>query len=562
MAEANVSVSQDRFSCPVCLDLLKNPVTIPCGHSFCMECIADCWDGEDLKGVYSCPQCRQTFTPRPVLCRNTMMVDMVEMLDKSGNRSDSPPLTCHAEPGDVECGVCTGRKQKAVKSCLVCLSSYCETHFKAHNDLFPGKKHKVVEADGKLEDLICTQHDKLLEVFCRTDQKCICLQCVMDGHSGHNTVSVAAERTEKQRDLGQGQKKHKQTIEGKQEHLEELKEAVRVMKSAQGAVEDTEGIFAEMIRSIQRRCSEVTKLIRDKEKADVTQAEGRLKKLEQEIAELKRRDAKLERLSKTQDHTRFLQGMQSLCISPDQGHSSPDIRVCSNVTFEKVTQSVSQLKDKLEDLLKQGARSIAENVKLIRLFRLWEPLARQDFLKCWRQLHLDPITAQNNLHLSEGNKAVTWKDELQQRPDNPERFDHWQQVLCKESVSGRCYWEVEWSGLNVGSKEVFIGLSSKAITRKGSRSKAWFGYNEHSWSLSCSHSSCSFIHNRKETRLKGVPSSRIGVYLDHKAGILSFYSIHGDKSTLLHKIQTTFTQPLYPGFWILPGSEVHISLCK
>ena len=122
---------------------------------------------------------------------------MVEMLKKSGIHSDLPTVT-YAGPGDVECGVCTGRKRKAVKSCLVCLSSYCETHFRAHDDLFPGRKHKVVDADGKLEDLICSQHDKLLEVFCRTDQTCICMLCVMDEHSGHKTVSVAAERTDKQ----------------------------------------------------------------------------------------------------------------------------------------------------------------------------------------------------------------------------------------------------------------------------------------------------------------------------------------------------------------------------
>ncbi|XP_063060413.1 E3 ubiquitin/ISG15 ligase TRIM25-like [Engraulis encrasicolus] len=273
MAEANVSVSQDRFSCPICLDLLKNPVALQCGHSFCMDCITSCWDKEHLNGVYSCPQCRHTFPQRPVLFKNTMLADMVEMLKKSGTRRDSPTLA-YAKPGDVGCDVCTGRKRKAVKSCLVCLSSYCETHFKAHNDLFPGRKHKVVEADGKLKDLICTQHGKLLEVFCRTDQRCICMMCVMDEHSGHKTVSVAAERTEKQKEVGLSQRKCQQTIQEKQKHLQELNTAVRVMKlSAQAAVKDTEGIFAEMICSIKRRCFEVTELIREQEKANVTQAE-------------------------------------------------------------------------------------------------------------------------------------------------------------------------------------------------------------------------------------------------------------------------------------------------
>ena len=192
-----MSISQDQFSCPICLDLLKDPVTIPCGHSYCMDCIRGCWDQEDLKGVHSCPQCRQTFTPRPVLGRNTMLAEVVEKLRIVGLQA-APPAHCYAGPGDVECDVCIGRKRKAVKSCLMCLASYCETHFRVHNDLIPGKKHKVIEVAGKLQDLICSHHDKLLEVFCCTDQICICMLCVMDKHNGHKTVSVAAERTEKQ----------------------------------------------------------------------------------------------------------------------------------------------------------------------------------------------------------------------------------------------------------------------------------------------------------------------------------------------------------------------------
>ncbi|KAL0199978.1 hypothetical protein M9458_003165, partial [Cirrhinus mrigala] len=181
MAEARISV--DQFSCPVCLDLLKDPVTIQCGHSYCMSCITDCWDQEDEKGVYSCPQCRQTFSPRPALFKNVVFAEMVEKLKKTKLQSAVP-----AGAGDVQCDVCTGRKYKAVKSCLVCLNSYCQTHFERHEEFHPGKRHKVIEATGRLQEMICQKHDKLLEVFCRTDQKCICLLCMVDGHRNHDTV--------------------------------------------------------------------------------------------------------------------------------------------------------------------------------------------------------------------------------------------------------------------------------------------------------------------------------------------------------------------------------------
>lgn len=107
------------------------------------------------------------------------------------------PAHYYAGPDDVGCHVCVGRKLKAIKSCLVCLSSYCESHLRAHDDLNPGKKHKLIDAAGKIEDLICSQHNKLLEVLCRTDQKCICLLCAMDEHKNHDTVPASADRNVK-----------------------------------------------------------------------------------------------------------------------------------------------------------------------------------------------------------------------------------------------------------------------------------------------------------------------------------------------------------------------------
>ncbi|KAL0201322.1 hypothetical protein M9458_004509, partial [Cirrhinus mrigala] len=197
MAESSISASQDEFSCPICLDLLKDPVTIPCGHSYCMSCITGCWDQNDQKGVYSCPQCRQTFTPRPVLGKNTMLAEVLEKLKKT-KLQDARPDQCYAEPGDVECDICTGRKYKAIKSCLMCLESFCQNHFKRHEEFHSGKRHKVIDATGRLQEMICPLHDKLMEIFCRTDQHCVCYLCTMDEHKNHKTVSAAAEWTEKQ----------------------------------------------------------------------------------------------------------------------------------------------------------------------------------------------------------------------------------------------------------------------------------------------------------------------------------------------------------------------------
>ncbi len=170
------------------------------------------------------------------------------------------------------------------------------------------------------------------------------------------------------------------------------------------------------------------------------------------------------------------------------------------------------------------------------------------------QLTLDLNTAHKNLRLSENNRVITHTYSDQQYPDHPDRFDYYHyQVLCRERVCGRCYWEIEWSG------RVSISVSYKSIGRKGGCNECVFGYNNQSWSLICSPDSYSFRHNKIETVLAVEPISsragmngdddiyRIGVFVDHSAGTLSFYSV-SDTMSLIHTEETIFTQSLYPGF--------------
>ncbi|XP_042629235.1 E3 ubiquitin/ISG15 ligase TRIM25-like [Cyprinus carpio] len=304
MAEARYF--QDEFTCPVCLDLLKDPVTIQCGHSYCENCITARWDQEDQMRVYSCPQCRQAFSPRPALARNTMLAEVMEKLKKRKRPDD-----CYAVAGDVQCDVCTGRKYKAAKSCLVCLKQHYNNHIEQHKIWIKAKRHKLTEATGRLQEMICQKHEKLLEIFCCTDQKYICMLCTIIEHKNHDVVSAAEQRTEKQKQLKETQKTLQQRIQQRDKDLQQLRETVESHKhSAQTAVEDSERIFTELIRPIERSCSELIRLNRDKEKAAVSRAEGRLERLEQEINDLRRRDAELEQLSHTQDHIQFLQVTQ------------------------------------------------------------------------------------------------------------------------------------------------------------------------------------------------------------------------------------------------------------
>ncbi|MGH0168238.1 UNVERIFIED_CONTAM: hypothetical protein FKN15_053859 [Acipenser sinensis] len=169
------------------------------------------------------------------------------------------------------------------------------------------------------------------------------------------------------------------------------------------------------------------------------------------------------------------------------------------------------------------------------------------------QLTLDPNTVHRNFCLSEGNRKVTWRIETQRYPDHPERFDSRSQVLCREGLSGtRCYWEIEWSG-----EWASIGVTYKGISRKGWDRSCGLGSNDKSWSVYCSDSSYTARHNNNETTITALRSPRIGVYLDFNAGTLSFYGV-SDTMTLLHRFQTTFTEPLYPGFGLDYDSSVTI----
>ncbi|XP_072534128.1 tripartite motif-containing protein 16-like [Salminus brasiliensis] len=560
MAEASISVDQEQFICPVCLDLLKDPVTTPCGHCFCMVCINGCWDHEDQRRVYSCPQCRETFTPRPVLRRNNMLAEVVKKLKKTNLQSASA-AQCYAGPGDVECDFCTGRKLKASKSCLVCLASYCETHLQPHYQSPAFKKHKLVKAYKQLQEKICSRHDKLMEIYCRTDQQFICYLCTMDEHMGHSTVAAVAERKEKQSQLKGIQKKVQQRIQEKQEKLQEVKQALRSLKSsAQAAVDDSERIFTKLIRLIEKKRSEVTELIRAQEKAELSRNEDLLEQLKQEITDLKRRHTELEQLSHKEDHIQFIQSFQSACVSSGC-KDSPSITVHQHLSFDRVRKSLSLLKERLEEFCNKEFRLISPlAVAAVPTSLHPQPKTRKDFLQYFCRLTLDPNTVNYFLRLSENNRAVSFHDEtpMTSYPDHPERFDYIFQVLSKERMTGRCYWEVEWN--MGGGYEVSISVSYKGIKRKGENCESEFGNNDQSWSLECSSSrSLIFCHNKiaVATKISAPRSSRIGVYVDHSAGTLSFYSV-SHTMTRIHTVHTTFTQPLYAGFKVYGGETVRL----
>ncbi|XP_026006486.1 tripartite motif-containing protein 16-like isoform X1 [Astatotilapia calliptera] len=541
---------QERFCCSICLDLLKNPVTIPCGHNYCMNCIKTHWDEEDQKENCRCPQCRHPFTPRPALVKNTMLADLVEELKKTGLQA-APADHCYAGPEDVACDVCTGRQMKAFKSCLFCLASYCEKHLQPHYDVAALMKHKLVEPSKKLQENICSRHDEVMKMFCRTDQQSICYLCSVDEHKGHDTVSAAAERTERQRELEVSRQNIQQRIQDREKDVKLLQQEVEAInQSADQTVEHSEKIFTELIHLIQKRSSDVKQQIRSQQETEVSRVKELQEKLEQEITELKRKDAELKQLSHTEDHIQFLHNYPSLsALSESTDSSSINIRPLSY--FEDVTAAVSEVRDKLQDILREEWTNISLTVTEVEP----EPKTRAEFLKYSCEITLDPNTAHKCLLLSEGNRKVTVMNEQQCYYHHPDKFTYWCQVLSRESLTRRCYWEVEWRG-----RGIHVAVAYKDIGRAGWGNECKLGRNENSWAFNYYKNSYTFWYNNIQTPVSGPCSSRVGVYLDHRAGILSFYSV-SETMTLLHRVQTTFTQPLYAGLWLYSG-VISAKFCK
>ncbi|XP_072293368.1 tripartite motif-containing protein 16-like [Eucyclogobius newberryi] len=533
---AQGAINQETITCAICLDLLKDPVTLPCGHSYCRDCIQTTWH---QKLRYSCPQCRENFVPRPVLVTSTVLAKLVEELKKTGLRA--PPADhCYATPGDVSCDVCTGRKLKAVSSCLQCLVSYCGSHLQPHRDVAVLQKHQLVAPFDQLQENLCSQHNEVKKLFCRKDQQIICYLCSVDEHKGHDTVSSAAERAQRQAHVQTKKTLLLQSLQNKETDMKKLQqEAKDSIHTSQTALKQSGDMFTQMVLLLEKRRSEVEKQIQSEHETKLSQVQELQNQLQQDICDLKRTISELDTLCLTPDHNQFI--MKCPLLSTDTKDTASRINTQDlRVDFEDMTRAVSVLRDKLQLTLRE--------------FKLPEPepSTREDFIRYARDITLDPNTAHKFLSLSDENRRVRCMDKEQSYSDHPDRFILWSQVMSRESLTGRCYWEVEWSG----SFWVRIAVSYRDIKRDGSRNECGFGNNDKSWALDCEDRKYVFCFNAVKTRVSGPFSSRIGVYLDHSAGALSFYSVKGQSMTLLHKVQTNFTQPLFAGVWLGPGYTV------
>ncbi|XP_051915166.1 tripartite motif-containing protein 16 [Hippocampus zosterae] len=367
--------TEEQFNCPVCLDLPNDPVTIPCGHSYCMACIKDYWSKDDPNGVYSCPQCRQTFCPRPSLSRNTMLAEAVDQLRKGIPRSVvSRSIKLKSQKrlpsSAVLCDLCQGEQKAAVKTCLVCMSSYCENHLKPHQTTKALKEHELIVPTANLADKICTQHKYLQEFFCRQCKVFICWLCTSNQHKGHESVSTKAERTDKEKGLSEMQAENQRRLKDRQQELKDMKKMMDGMKrSADRVHSDSEKVLLDLQHSVERLQELLEEMLDEVGREKMEQAREVTENLEAEIKELQRRETQMKDLAQSEDHIYYLQMYETIC-GPLESGDLPAVHVNHDASFEPVRDAILDLRERVEDLCNLELDKITKKVNETTLFTL------------------------------------------------------------------------------------------------------------------------------------------------------------------------------------------------
>ncbi|XP_029283213.1 E3 ubiquitin/ISG15 ligase TRIM25-like [Cottoperca gobio] len=565
MAQANISVTESQFRCPVCLDILKEPVSTPCGHTYCMSCINNYWDQAE-SGQFSCPQCRETFSPRPVLRRNTVLAEVVDKL-KLSEMVTAPELYLGGV-GEVSCDFCPVESTlRAVKSCLVCLASFCELHGLPHQEVSTLRRHKLVAAVECLAERLCAQHRLGLQPVgsgsggeAAVEWSGDCLLCEADQEEVHN---VEAQRARKQLLLQESQRMVQGRTRTGERELEEFQQSLDSLKvSAAAVVEESEALFADMSLRLEKTKAEVRARLEAKERAVVGRAERDMEVMEKDLEELRRRDEEISQLLQTEDNAHFLQAAPLLRVPLAAGRHSRALGLPTE-GFSCARRALSHLRSRMEEVCGEEvdkiSRAVNENYvsggECVRAVPVSFPLSslslqpadqrmRAAFLRFSCRLSLDPDTAHPTLVLLEGPQGAHCGEEPQSYAPHQQRFDSVAQVLCREGqFGGASYWEMEWRG----GGWVDIGVTYRGIGRKGGGKPCLLGRNENSWRLRCTHAGYAAWHDNRKTTVAAPPCPRIAVFLERQKGALSFYSV-SDTVVLLHTFRCPFSQPLYPAF--------------
>ncbi|XP_059211198.1 E3 ubiquitin-protein ligase TRIM39-like [Centropristis striata] len=474
----------DQFNCCICLEILTDPTSIPCGHTFCLDCIEGFWD---TKAKPECPLCKDTFSPRPQLRINRGYAEIIRTIIERTQEED----------GDV------GRSPGSRKNSLIQL-----------------------EAD-EVPSHFCRKHNQPLTKFCRTDQKPVCEKCTERNHKKHDTVLIENEGKRVRASLRATKASIQQMMHTRKRKLEEIKYSVDLSKKCtEKEKRSSARVCTTLIKAIERHQAEVVEELEERQREAERRAEELEQELEQELELLQWRSNELQSLEHAQDPIHLLRGFAPLRRLPSTRDWS-EVPVHTDNCMGTVTRSVSKLVHVCQEL---ATKLSAEEADKINQYAV--------------DVTLDPETASGWLVLSPDRKKVSVSNKKSNAPlpDSPQRFDSCVCVLGKQGFAcGRRYWVVE-----VADKTDFdLGVAQESINRKGTitvrpDSGYWAICRRKGDSLSACAGPSVPLHPQETPK-------KIGIFLDYEEGLVSFYDAD-TKSHIYTYTGCDFSQPLYPYF--------------
>ncbi|XP_068120296.1 E3 ubiquitin-protein ligase TRIM39-like [Hyperolius riggenbachi] len=509
MASADV---RTELCCSICMEIYRDPVTLPCGHNFCRGCITQAWDHQEHLWEYKCPECQRIYRKRPELTRNITLHNVCEAFHATDTEQEQTGVFCNY------CDI----PVPATKSCLQCETSLCDHHLRKH-DRSGG--HTLLPPTTDLGKRKCPTHKKSLEYYCARDAVCVCVSCSLIGkHVGHKLMSLDEASEKKKEKLRKDLQKLMAETEEAEKRVQSLEERRRKAKEkADGETERVNALF----RDLRRRLEDLEKKVL----SDVTRQMQRvsqsyddaIQQLEIKKEELSRKMRDIEELCNMTDPLTVLQESDTgdLCDTEDrhdkQLHDGGDLDVAGlSHSFHTLSAIISGI---------SGAVYI-------------QPA----------DIFLDVNTANNKLDVPYDGKTVSWTGRSKNHSETSGTFQDYPQVLSSQSFSsGRHYWEVD-----VGQSENWsIGVCYPSIERRGDRSG--FGNNSKSWVLRRENNQYLMMHDWKVNRLPDkIPSGRIRICLDYEAGQISFYALC-DPIRHLHTFTAAFTEPLHAALLVERG---------
>lgn len=525
MSAASCLLHEEQFLCCICLDVFTHPVTIPCGHNFCKTCITQHWNVNSSR--YQCPMCKKHFTARPDLQVNTFISELAaEFKQAAGKKSGGSPQILLAKPGEIPCDVCSGTKLKAVKSCLTCFASYCSIHLDPHQTSARLKTHMLTDPVENMEARVCLDHKKPLELFCRTDQMCVCSHCIVAEHAAHDITSLKDECDTRKAKLQQTEDEIQQLIQERQLKSQRIHQLKKHSKDdAESEISHGLRIFTVFMQAAERDLNQLIEVIEERQRKTEEEADGYIAEVEQEISALKRKAAEVQLLATSQDYVHLLQ--KSRIMDSAVGSKS-----WTEVSVRPPSYEGTALKAvaKLEDMLSREKEDLLGGARLRRV---------QQYAV---EVRLEPGTANPWLILSDDGKQVWCGEVRQDLPDNVERFSLYISVLAQQTFSsGRFYYDVQVRG----KTDWTLGVVSVSVNRKGTIPLSPAnGY----WAMGLRNGNQYLALTSPVVSLGlGSRPQTMGVFVSYEEGLVSFYDV--DKAILLYSFTAcSFTETLCPIF--------------